>query len=193
MTPSATYPPPSPPPHPRRIEQRQGFIRALKAEQRHSVVEIGCGNGADGLGFVAAGLHYSGVDLSPEHVHHCTAKGLNATVGSGRDLPYADVTFDAGWSMDALVHVANHEFDTVLTETLRVLTPAAPLAIGLEGGHDAEEATAARPGFEEKFFSFRSEATLRRMLREHGTIESFLSWQDAGRRPYLFVLLRTPG
>ena len=53
---------------PQRVEQRERFIARLKAEGRHGVLEIGSGLGLDGLKFVQAGIHYTGVDLSEEQV-----------------------------------------------------------------------------------------------------------------------------
>ena len=54
---------------PHRVECREWFTRLLKEEHRHSVFELGCGTGVEGLEFVRAGLHYTGVDLSSESVH----------------------------------------------------------------------------------------------------------------------------
>ncbi|HET9946049.1 MAG TPA: class I SAM-dependent methyltransferase, partial [Actinomycetes bacterium] len=90
---------------PRRVEHRAAFLDLLAAEGRRTLVEIGTGPGVDARAFLAEGLAVSGVDLSPEHVRRAREAGVDAVVGSVLDLPYADGSFDAGWTMSTLLHV----------------------------------------------------------------------------------------
>ncbi len=123
---------------PQRAEQRELFIARLKAEGRHGVLEIGTGPGLDGLKFVQAGIQYTGVDLSEEQVRIATAKGLNVSVASARNLPFADGAFPALWSMSTLLHIPNRDIDGVVRELVRVAAPGAPIAVGLWSGEDEE-------------------------------------------------------
>ncbi|MHC6219920.1 class I SAM-dependent methyltransferase [Arthrobacter sp. MMS24-S77] len=188
---------------PRRTECRDWFIRMLKVEHRHSLFELGCGTGVEGLEFVRAGLHYTGVDLSEESIHVARAKGLDASVASGRNLPFADGVFPAVWTMSTLLHVPNTRIHDVVSELVRVAAPGAPIAVGLWSGDDEEVLNPEDEDEPRRFFSRRSDATLLRIFGAHGDVEHFETWPEgtgtesgpgAGnwRQHYQFLVLRTP-
>ncbi|HEY8753210.1 MAG TPA: class I SAM-dependent methyltransferase [Arthrobacter sp.] len=187
---------------PRRVEQRERFIALLKTENRHSVLEIGTGMGLDGLHFVMAGLHYTGVDISEEHVRRSRAQGLDVSVASARELPFADGTFPAAWTMSTLLHVPSTDIDGVLRELVRVTEPGAPIAVGLWSGEDVEVLNPEDDVEPRRFFSRRSDATVREVFGRHGAIEDFVTWPEgtgeesgpgAGKwtQHYQFLILRT--
>ena len=118
--------------------KRDAFIQRLVAEHRHHVLEIGCGTGEDGLAFKAAGITYTGVDLSEAHGRAARTKHLEAPVAAPGPPPFADRTCDAGWCMGTLTHVSNEDLYGVLDEILRVLNPGAPLVVRLRSGEDEE-------------------------------------------------------
>jgi SAM-dependent methyltransferase len=180
------------PPH--RLAQRDAFLNQVKGEGLKSVVEIGSGPGRDGEAFVAAGLTYTGVDLAPESVKACRSLGLDAQVGSVLQLPFEDAAFDAGWTMSTLLHVANEDLWAALAEIVRVLRPQSPLAIGLWGDKVVRESTwdGDRDFGPPRFFSIRTDDVLRGELQKHGTIESWMTWDDGGPMHYQWALLRTP-
>jgi ubiquinone/menaquinone biosynthesis C-methylase UbiE len=64
--------------------------------------------------------------------------GVDAHVGSVLDLPFADGSFDAVWTMSTLLHVPDESIDRALTELVRVCWPGGPLAIGVWAGDDVE-------------------------------------------------------
>ena len=188
---------------PRRVEQRERFIALLKTESRHNVLEIGTGMGLDGLHFVMAGIHYTGVDLSEEHVRRSQAKGLDVSVASARQLPFADGTFPAAWTMSTLLHVPSTDIDGVLRELVRVTAPGAPIAVGLWSGEDVEVLNPEDDVEPRRFFSRRSDATVRQVFGHHGAIEDFVTWPEgtgeesgpgAGNwtQHYQFLILRAP-
>jgi SAM-dependent methyltransferase len=120
-------------------EYQQQFIRLLKAEGRHAVLDVGCGAGDEGLKFVQAGIHYTGVDPSAEQVHHTRARGLDATVADAPALPFADGAFPAVWAVHTPLNSpalsspapdSPPEEDDVVRELMRVVTPGAPVAVG---------------------------------------------------------------
>jgi SAM-dependent methyltransferase len=130
-------------------EYQQQFIRLLKAEGRHAVLDVGCGAGDEGLKFVQAGIHYTGVDPSVEQVHHARARGLDATVAAAPALPFADGAFPAVWAVHTPLNAPALESsaldssaagssaldppaeeDDVVRELMRVVTPGAPVAVG---------------------------------------------------------------
>lgn len=188
---------------PHRVECRDWFIRLLKEEHRHSLFELGCGTGVEGREFVKAGLHYTGVDLSEESIHLARAKGLDASVASGRSLPFADSMFPAAWTMSTLLHVPNAVIDDVVRELVRVTAPGAPIAVGLWSGDDEEVLNPEDLDEPRRFFSRRSDETVRRLFGDHGTVEHFRTWPEgtgaesgpgAGNwtQHYQFLVLRTP-
>lgn len=123
-----------------RDPQRGRFISLLKAEGRHNVLEVDAGQGVDGVQFVRAGIHYTGVDPSEENVHLARAKGLDVTVADGRHLPFADGTFLAAWTTSTLLHGPDADIDAVLRELVRVTAPGAPIAVVLSLGRNEEHA-----------------------------------------------------
>jgi SAM-dependent methyltransferase len=176
-----------------RVTRRGAYIEQLRAEGRRSVLEVGTGPGRDGAALAGAGLAYTGVDLAPASVAACRALGLDARVASVLDLPFADGTFDAGWTMSTLLHVADAELDAALAEIVRVLRPAAPLAVGLWGGRDLPEGPHGEPTHgPARFFSFRSDEKVRAALDRHGRLECWETWKGSSELHYQFAVLRTP-
>ena len=99
-----------------RGSRRTAYLQRLERENRRTVLEIGCGPGRDGQAIADAGFDYTGVDLAPASVETCRTLGLNAQVASVLDLPFEDATFDAGWTMSTLLHVADEDLDQALAE-----------------------------------------------------------------------------
>lgn len=187
----------------RRVAERERFIRLLKAEGRHSVLELGSGTGLDGQQFVRAGIHYTGVDLSEEHVRRARAKGLDVSVASARQLPFPDGAFQAAWTMSTLLHIPATDIDGVVRELVRVAAPNAPIAVGLWSGEDEEVLNPEDDVEPRRFFSRRSDSTVRQVFGRHGAIEDFVTWPEgAGEESgpgaghwtqhYQFLILRTP-
>lgn len=175
----------------RRTAERDRFAAQLGAEGRRSVVEIGCGPGHDGAAFAAAGLAWSGVDLAPASVEHCRSRGLDAHVAPVHALPFGDGAFAAGWSMSTLMHVADVDIDAALAELVRVLEPAAPLAIGTWGAAVASEGPMPIAGGAPRFFSLRTDDRRRAFVERHGTVEQWRTWPDPGSDwHYQWLVLR---
>ncbi|MGZ0152498.1 class I SAM-dependent methyltransferase [Kribbella sp. WER1] len=175
-----------------RIARRTAYLGQLRGEGRRTVVEVGSGPGRDGEAIAAAGFDYTGVDLSPASVDACRAAGLRAEVASVLDLPFADNSFDAGWTMSTLLHVADEDLAQALQEIVRVLRPGAPLAIGLWGDANGSEQVwqdgkGYGPG---RFFSIRSDEGLRSVLARYGDVEQWATWDDDQVMHYQWAVLR---
>jgi SAM-dependent methyltransferase len=162
---------------PERAARRDRFMRLLAIERRRTLLEVGCGPGRDGEHFARAGLEYVGVDLAPAAVAYCRRLGLRAEQASVLELPFDDASFDAGWTMSTLLHVADDDLQAALSELARVLAPGAPLVVGLWGGAPREElhndGTTRRPP---RFFAVRSDDGLRHALSTIGSIAAFDTW-----------------
>lgn len=168
-----------------RVSRRTAYLRRLHQEERRTVLEIGCGPGRDGQAIAAAGFSYVGVDLAPASVEVCRGLGLDARVGSVLDLPFEDASFDAGWTMSTLLHVADEDLDQAMSEIVRVLRPGAPLAVGLWGSATSGERVwqddrGFGPG---RFFSTRTDDGLRATLERYGDVDEWETWNDDSDGP----------
>lgn len=175
-----------------RVDRRTAYLEQLRTEGRDTVLELGCGPGRDGEAIAAAGFTYTGVDLSPASVDACRELGLRAEVASVLDLPFDDATFDAGWTMSTLLHVADEDLDQALQQIIRVLRPGAPLAVGLwgdvtAGEHVWEDGKGYGPG---RFFSIRSDEGLHEVLARYGAVEQWTTWDDDRVMHYQWAVLR---
>jgi SAM-dependent methyltransferase len=165
---------------PERAARRERFIGLLGARGCRSVLELGCGAGRDGVHLARASLRYVGVDLAAKAVEHCRALGLRAEQASVLSLPFADASFDAGWTMSTLVHVADDDLPAALAEIARVLEPGAALAVGLWGGEPRQGPHRDGSGRPARFFAIRSDDDVRDALATIGSVERFETWPGPG-------------
>ncbi len=91
------------------------------------LLEIGCGNGADGVMFASRGARYTGVDLTETAVNatreHFEILGLQGRfqTENAEHLSFPDASFDIVYSMGVLHHTANTR--KAVEEVHRVLRP----------------------------------------------------------------------
>lgn len=176
----------------RRDDLRAEFIELLRAEQRSDVLEVGCGAGQDGSAFAAAGLAYTGVDLTPESVAYCRSLGLRAEVASALALPYPDGTFEAAWTMSTLMHLAPDDQVRAAAELARVLRPGALLAVGVWGSRTPNERTHTNE-FGGRYFATTDDDHRQAMLSTVGAVERFETWpDDRSDQHYQWAVVRIP-
>lgn len=171
-----------------RERQVRDFVARCLSERRARVLEVGCGAGRDGRFIADAGLAYSGIDLSPVGARVCRDAGLAACAGSALALPFADNTFDAGWTMSTLMHLPGDGMERALAELGRVLVPDALLDVGV-WGKDAEGAWFDAHG---RYFRHRTDDDLQDLLRTVGEVEAFATWDylDEGGAHYQCARVR---
>jgi len=103
-----------------------GFASFADAHGKQ-VLEIGCGDGVDGVMFAAHGARYTGVDLTEEAVdatrRHFAVEGLDGQFRqeNAEQLSFADDSFDIVYSFSALHHTPTPE--RAVREVHRVLKP----------------------------------------------------------------------
>ena len=108
-----------------------------------TVLDAGCGTGANLLWLRARGAHAVGIDLAPQAIAACIARGLTCvTRGSADALPFADATFEVVTCLDVLYHLGVRDDVGALREIRRVLRPGGvalirvPAIPALYGAHD---------------------------------------------------------
>ncbi|MDH2413017.1 class I SAM-dependent methyltransferase [Nocardioides sp. CER19] len=155
-----------------RERQVREFARRCVAEDRRKVLEVGCGAGRDGRVIADAGLAYAGVDLSPVGARICRDAGLGACAASALALPFADDTFDAGWSMSTLMHLDGDGMQRALAELRRVIGPGGVLEVGV-WGKDVDDEWYDAHG---RYFRHRTDRGLRQLLGAVGEVTAFATW-----------------
>ena len=105
-------------------------VEAVLKYARHStVLEVGCGTGLV-LGKLARIARTAkGVDLSPGMLDKAKERGLDVTLGSATDLPFADASFDFVCSFKVLAHVP--DLGGAIAEMARVTKPGGHIAVEL--------------------------------------------------------------
>lgn len=176
-----------------RSRRRDAFAHRLVGSGRTRVLEVGTGPGLDAAALMARGLHVSGVDLATEHVRLALEKGVDARVASAQQLPFDDASFDAVWCMSVLMHMPDDDLDLALREMARVVVPGGVAAFGLWGGDDVEGINPDDTLEPKRFFSWRSEASVRRAIAPYAVVDVFDTWSVPVDLTYQWVEARFAG
>jgi SAM-dependent methyltransferase len=176
---------------PWKAEERDRFAARLREAGASTLLEIGAGHGVSGRYFADEGFKVTCVDLSPELVAHCRAKGLDAAVMDFGDLAFEDASFDAVFGMNCLLHVPKSELPGVLAEVRRVLAPGGLFYWGQYGGQEHEgvwETDAYEP---KRFFSFFTAEAVEAVAAEHfDPVETAIVPLDSDISEYQGLILR---
>jgi SAM-dependent methyltransferase len=96
------------------------------------ILDVGCGTG----NFLqCAPERIEGVDLNPDCVAICQAKGLTAQVGNALDLPYRENEFDGVYSAHVMHVFPSQLAVQYVKELVRVTKPRGIIAIGTIGDY----------------------------------------------------------
>ena len=114
-----------------------------RPEERVRLLDAGCGTGFNLVALSRLGAA-TGIDLAPEALAFCRARGVRALRGSLLALPFADRTFDAVTSFDVIYHAWVTDDGAAVSEMARVVRPGGLLLVrvpalrALWGAHDVE-------------------------------------------------------
>jgi SAM-dependent methyltransferase len=180
------------PKEPWKLAERDGFLARVVAAGGGRLLEVGAGTGQDGAFFAGAGLDVTAVDLSPEMVARCRAKGLDAHVREVLELRLPPASYDAVWSMNCLLHVPNADLPAALTAIAGVLRPGGLFFLGVWGGTESFEGYL--DGDEHvppRFFAWRTDDELREYVARSFEVVGFRRVRTGGH-PFQAVTLRRP-
>jgi SAM-dependent methyltransferase len=153
--------------------ERDIFLEFLRRERVTTLLELGAATGSDAVFFKAYGFEVVCIDLSPQMVERCRARGLVAHVMDVADLRLPSDSFGAVYAMNCLVHVPKSQLRGVLQGISRVVEPGGLFYLGLYGGREFE-GVADDDDFEPKrFFCHHTDERLRVLVGEFFSVESF--------------------
>ncbi|PKM49084.1 MAG: class I SAM-dependent methyltransferase [Firmicutes bacterium HGW-Firmicutes-7] len=149
------------------------FIEATSHIKNARILDLGAGSGIYAKYFKNQGLDITCIDISPGMVELCLKKNLQAKVMDFYDLKYEDNTYDAIWSMNALLHVPKSNIDVVLSEVKRTLKDNGIFYLGILGGESFEgiyEKDFYKP---KRYFSYYTNNELKDLIERYFYIEYF--------------------
>lgn len=151
----------------------EAFAQQIATDARR-VIDVGAGPASDSEPFTSRGVGYVGVDLAFGNARLAASADQTVIPGSLFNLPFPSSTFSAGWSMSTFQHVPDDRIDDALAEFVRVLTPGAPVAIGLWGGRDEIiDSVSSTSGIQlPRHFTLRTHPRIRSILDRHLDVRS---------------------
>jgi len=105
------------------------FGLVSEERQKVSMLELGCGSGANLWMMAAEGFKVSGLDLSPSGIEICRNQlqrrdlAADLRVASMTELPFDDASFDYVCDVASMQHLDLNQHKECLKESLRVLRP----------------------------------------------------------------------
>src|SRR5262249_54145568 len=153
--------------------ERDIFLEVLRRERITTLLELGAATGSDAVFFKAHGVEVVCVDLSPQMVERCRARGLVAHVMDVADLRLPSDSFGAVYAMNCLVHVPKSQWRGVLGGISCVIKPGGIFYLGLYGGREFEGVWDDDNFEPKRFFCHHADEDLRALVGEFFSLESF--------------------
>ncbi len=158
-------------------EEFTEIARLLELTPNSAALEIGCGTGGCALHFAESiGCHVTGLDVNAEGIKSANARALSKSLqprvsfllrNAATYLSFADATFDAVYSNDAMCHIPDRL--AVFREFLRVLKPGGRFVFSdalVITGLISEEEIATRSSI--GFYLFAPRGENERLLKQAG-------------------------
>ncbi len=148
-------------------EERAAFLKHLKTNELHSLLEIGAGTGRDGAFFAENGLDVHCIDLSEGMVQRCKERGLRASRMDMAAMTFADNSFNAVYALNCLLHVPDAELRQVLEEIKRVLQPGGLFFYGVYGGLRFEDVWPDDVLTPKRFFNYYPDEAIQLIVQNY--------------------------
>lgn len=173
-----------------KLDERAAFLDRLRTVEAKTLLEIGAGTGHDSVYFRDEGLDVVAVDLAPEMVARCRAKGVEAYERDFLHLGFDPESFDAVFAMNCLLHVPNADLPDVLKAVRTVLRPGGLFFLGLYGGLSHEGTVPQDQQVPKRFFASRTDAEIFGYARESFEVIDFHTVEDEHRHFQSLTLVR---
>jgi SAM-dependent methyltransferase len=173
-----------------KLDERAAFMDRLRVVEAKTLLEIGAGTGQDSVYFQDEGLDVVAVDLSPEMVARCRAKGLEAYARDFLHLGFEPKSFDAVYAMNCLLHVPNADLAEVLRTVRAVIKPGGLFFAGQWGGESSEGLLPGDHYEPPRFFSFRTDREIFDFARESFEVVDIHAIEDDGKHFQSLTLVR---
>ncbi len=163
-----------------KVSELDSFVTAIRKEGFHSLLDIGAGSGQHGKYLLDHKLDVTCIDLSPNMVETCRAKGLKAEIMDYYTLNFESESFESVWAMNTLLHVPKVSLPAVLKNIHTVLTQDGLFYMGVYGGKDSEGVWEEDSYIPKRFFSFYTDENLLKVVSPLFEVIDFHTVPEAG-------------
>ncbi len=174
----------------RRAALADEFALLLTREGRSSIIDFGSGPGRDGEHFVAAGLSYIGLDLAFGNAVWAKERGIAVLQADLLAPPVRQHSFDAGWSMSALMHLREQDVSLAVAGLADLLRPGSPILIGMWGGDGGDVMSEIGVPGHRRYFGLRSQGQNEALLGGSGVEIEWSSVWEFGAAEWEYHLFR---
>lgn len=175
-----------------KTRERERFLQMLKDEGRSRLIDIGSGPGTHAIHFKQNRIQVTCIDLSPENVKRCKAKGLEAFECDVLDLRSLGREFDSAFAMNSLLHVPRGQLREALSAIRWALSSSGLFYWGQYGGEQREGVSEEDEYEPKRFFSFLDDEQIREVATSAFSVEGFTTVALSRVRPlhYQSLILR---
>ena len=173
-----------------KVQEQSEFLKFLQDEGRETLLEIGCGPGADALFFQKQGIRVLAVDNTPTMVKLTAEKGVSARVLDCYNLGEINERFDAVYTMNCLLHIPKRDFDQVLDLISGRLNENGIMYIGIWGDQNFEGIWEKDRYEPKRFFSFWKTEVLLEVLQRSFKLEYYRRLEPHEGRIFNSIVVR---
>lgn len=176
-----------------KVQERAEFLKFLRAEERKTLLEIGCGPGWDAQFFQSQGFRVLAVDNAPTMVELTAEKGITAQVLDCYDLDQINECFDAVYTLNCLLHIPKQDIDRILHLISRRLNDSGLMYLGLWGDENFEGILEQDIYEPKRFFSFWEAEALLEVLQRFFRLEYYRRLEPHEGRIFNSFIVRKCG
>lgn len=174
-----------------KLEELQWFRSFIEPSSGESLLDVGAGAGQQSEWLQSNGFDVLAIDSSAEMINCCRDRGIKASVMDFYNIEGNGNSFDAVWSMNALLHVPKKSLPTVLLSVRRVMKPGGLFYLGLYGGQNSEGIWGEDAYNPKRYFSSYTNEDLQGEVSKYFELTHFKVTQPPGHSPdYQSMILR---
>jgi SAM-dependent methyltransferase len=163
-----------------KLNELDWFSSQFERTEGLKLLDVGAGSGQHSSYLQSRGFDVQCIDNSTEMVNLCRSRNIPASLMDFYNIEFPKESYDAVWSMNALLHVPKKSLPIVLENIRRVLKPSGLFYLGLYGGYNSEAIWEEDPYSPKRFFSFFAHEDIQRQLGMYFEIMEFKVVEMAG-------------